>query len=224
MSRFPLAAGILAAVLATGHAQPPAVTPTYTAFPDLRTPLVPTNVGEGKVAPWPEYAVLHARLVAAAARQQSPDAAPAVKVRCFQLKAGAEFLRLTHVRRMIGFNTSSNSLAEVTAMVNDVYRVAADAEPDAAGRRTMTEERVRVLKELERQTEDSVPNILPPADLDFIRFHRLRAEAELLALAGGKWQCPVPPAPPRCSPRPRSPPTPRPSRTPPRRRTPRSRI
>jgi hypothetical protein len=41
------------------------------------------------------------------------------------------------------------------------------------------------LKLLERQTELQVPQMLPPTDLEYIRFHRLEAEAELLRLTAG---------------------------------------
>jgi len=180
MFRPLLAAAVAAAVLAAGHAQPPA--PTYTAFPDLKASLVPTDAGAGKTVPWPDFAVLHARLVAAA-RDPGPNATPAAKVRSFRLQAGVDYLRRTHVRRLVA---NPSGFTEAARMADDVYRAAAADEPDPAGRRALIEERVRVLKELERQTENLVPNIHPPADLDLVRFFRLRAEGDLLASAGGK--------------------------------------
>lgn len=186
MSRYVVAAGVAAAVLAGGQAQPPVVTPTYTALPDLKAPLVPTDVGQGKTVPWPDFAVLHARLVAAADRPLPPDATPAAKVRSFRLKAGVDYLRGMHVRRLARGQLGPQQYPEVTRTADDVYRAALADEPDAAGRRATREEWVRVLKELERQVEALVPNILPPAELDLVRFFRLRAEGELLAAAGGK--------------------------------------
>ena len=101
------------------------------------------------------------------------------------MKSAADFLKRAHVRRTLGFAAGPGGLVEVTGHVNDAYRAAAAGEPDAA-RRGLAEERVRVLKELERQTAARVAaGTDPPADLAFARFHRLAAEGDLLALIGG---------------------------------------
>jgi hypothetical protein len=177
---------VVAAALAAQTAAQPTAPPAYTAFPDLKAPTGPVEIESEKWAEFPDFENLHARLNAAAARPLPADATPAAKVRAFRLKSGADFLKRAHARRRVLPEDQPGGPAEITAMVNDVYRAAAGGEPDAV-RRALAEERVRVLKELERQTERGVDvGRLPPEGLALIRFHRLGAEGDLLALTGGK--------------------------------------
>ncbi|MBN9523442.1 hypothetical protein J0H58_33845 [bacterium] len=175
-----------AALAAQTTAQPTAVTPTYTAFPDLKTPTTPVDLRDGKTGRWPDYPALHARLRAAADRPLAPDAPPAARVRSHQLKAGVEYLLRMHAgRRGAGVCRESNELVALVGMVNDVYRAAAGV--PGVERAGLVEERVRALKELERVTEAQVnAGADPPELLHFIRFHRLAAEGELLELAASK--------------------------------------
>lgn len=190
MPRVPRAAALLvaaAALAAQTAAQPGPAPRPYSAFPDLKEPTGPVEISDGKWNEFPDFNKLHARLNAAAARPLPADAAPAAKVRAYQLKSAADFFKRAHARRTVPAGDSPGNPAEVTAMVNDAYRAAAGAEPDAAARRALAEERVRVLKELERQTERGVDTgHLGPAHLALIRFHRLGAEGDLLALTEGK--------------------------------------
>ncbi len=181
MRRF-LVAATFAAVLTAGHAQPPPVPPTYTAFPDLKTPTRPVDLGDGKTGAFPDFPALHARLRAAADRPLAPDAAPAAKVRSFRLQAGVDYLLRVHLSRCaIGRCFMPSELVELTGMVNDVYQAAVEGEADPTTRVALVEERVRVLKELERYTEAQVnAGQEVPYRLAFIRFHRLGAEGELL--------------------------------------------
>ncbi len=176
---------VATALAAQTAAQPTAVTPTYTAFPDLKTPTQPFDLGAGKTGQRPDYPALHARLRAAADRPLAPDAPPAAKVRSHQLRAGVEYLLRMHVGRQARRGFAPNELVAITGMVNDVYRAAADV-PGVA-RAALVEERVRALKELERATEAQVNvGTDPPELLYFVRFHRLAAKGELLELAAPK--------------------------------------
>jgi hypothetical protein len=173
-----VAALIAAVVAAHAAAQPAPLPPMYTAFPDLKAPFPPQRDANGKN---PDR---HARLRAAADAALGPDAPPAARVRAAQLRAGLDYLVRTAVVRMMPLRDfpPPNELQELTRMVNTAYRAAAAGEADPAARRGLIEEWVRVLKGLERQTEMRVPNVDPPEDLAYIRFHRLGAEAELLAV------------------------------------------
>src|SRR3954469_26000194 len=120
------------AALATGHAQPVPVPPTYTAFPDLKTPTRPAELPGGTKGTFPDYEALYARLRAVADRSLPPDAAPAARVRSFQLKAGTDYLLKVHRTQQAQNRCFAPSeLAELTEMVNTVYRAAVGGEPDA---------------------------------------------------------------------------------------------
>jgi hypothetical protein len=171
---------VLAAAALAAHAaaQPPPVAPTYTAFPDLKAPPFPPSRDAKE-----KYPDRHARLRVAADAPLGPDAPAAARVRAAQLRAGLDGLVRTAAVRMMPLRDfpPPNELQELTRLANDVYGSAAAGAADRVVRRGLIEEWVRVLKELERQTEMRVPNIDPPHDLSYIRFHRLGAEAELLA-------------------------------------------
>ena len=175
-----LVAAVLVAAALAAHAaaQPPPVGPTYTAFPELKAPPRPLpRDAKG------EYPDRHARLRAAAGAPIGPDAPPTARVGAAQLRAGLDHLDRTYIEQYRAFRGfgAPDLLCDLTRVVNDVYRSAADGAADRAVRRALIEEWVRVLKDLERRTEMRVPNVVPPSDLDFTRFHRLGAETELLA-------------------------------------------
>lgn len=183
MPRLACAAALFVAAVAA--AQPSPVAPTYSAFPGMKTPMQPFDLGNGKTGQRPDYPALYHHLRAAADRPLAPDAPPAARVRSHQLKAGVEYLLGTHrSRNRIARCFAPDELVELTGMVNDVYRAAAAGAADPAA---LVEERVRVLKELEREVQQKVDfGTDPPQNLDFVRVHRLAAEGELLALTARK--------------------------------------
>jgi len=178
-------AALLAAVVLAAHAtaQPTPTPATYTASPDLKPPTESVR-RDGRTHRVTDFKALHTHLRDAAEEELRPTASPAARVRSFQLQSGLDLLaRTLPFRGTIarGFPLE-NELQELTRAANDTYRAAAGGESDPDLRRGMLREWVQVLKHLEQQTELRVNVSLDaPDDLSYIRFHRLGAEAALLA-------------------------------------------
>ena len=167
------ALAVVGLALAAHAPAQPAAPPAFTAFPDLRPADPVADPNE-----------LFARLRGVADRPLPPDATPAAAVRSHRLKAGLAYLVGTYARPQLGGDFDWLLLRPQTVTADDVYRIAAEGEP--AGVRTgLFEERVRALVHAERRAESRVRSGTdPPEQLDFIHFHRLAAEAELLRLTG----------------------------------------
>lgn len=153
----------------------------FTAFPEIT---VPREVIErnGRKATRPDFKKLFSRFTTGQPRPILKDAAPLAKIRTAQVHASAGYLRGIEPR--FGLTESeADDLLEMIHTSNDLFRVAVAAEPTAAGKQGLFEDRVALFKESERFTEAKVnTGARPPHRLNLARFYRLQAEAELLVL------------------------------------------
>ena len=139
---------------------------TFTAFPELKSHEF-SRGEEVRILVLPEL---------------PPDAPRLRKVRHAQATAGLLYLaQIGEVIRCGAWNTSF--LNDAILMAVEAYTVAAEVEDSAPDRVRWYEERVRVLKSLERFIESRVEmGTEAPHDLLFTRFFRYQAEADLLRL------------------------------------------
>lgn len=144
----------------------PALRPDYTAFPDLK----PTEFNETDLLP-----VLPSL---------PADASPLRKLLHAQAHEGLIYLALVGDRISHG-SWMSHYLLDTILLSSAAYVVAAEGETLLADRIPWYEERVRALKGLElllKRLAAFSSGTLPPQWVHLLRFHRLGAEAELLAL------------------------------------------
>jgi hypothetical protein len=157
----------------------------YTAFPDV-TPATfdwpPPRGRDGRPVKDPLRSSIFFRLQPVLTRPVPPDAPPLTKVRLAQLYEGTEYL-LRFQEKLWHGSFRTGEYASYLNMVADVFRLAAELDGTPAGRVALYEDRVRVMKEVERYTGDRVnAGTDPPHALAETRFHRLQAEADLLRL------------------------------------------
>jgi hypothetical protein len=161
--------------------------PSYTAFPDIKSPAIGLqelkrdqgNDDKNAVPlpPWPTVAA---------------NAPQLRKIQFEQLQESRDYLeRVKEVLRIGSYNFQF--IRDYVNMTVEVYRLAAELEEKPAKRVPWYEARVRKLKELERSVELRVEQgTEPPQGLPLARFHRLQAEIDLTKLkaevekAGGK--------------------------------------
>ena len=167
-----VALGLVVAA-ASGHGQPPAAAPPaepYTAFPKLTAPPAGFDLPK-RVAD---------RL--ALGKQVPADAPPLTKVRVAQVEEGVRAITMTRTRIQLGQFTSAD-YTNYMRLIAEVFRVQAELEPVAAGKVAAYEDRVVVMKEVERFATIRVnAGTDPPQTLHEARFWRLQAEKELLLL------------------------------------------
>jgi hypothetical protein len=172
LARASLLALFLIAVAPTSHADQPdgkagdKPRPSFTAFPDLK----PHPFGRDADVLLPVLPEL-------------PTDAPLLrKVLHAQAREGLLFLGWMSKYIQLGI-WNYQFLYDAVLMADEAYTVAAEAESRLADRIPWYEERVRKLKELERFIETRVQSDKePPHRLNFVRFHRLQAELDLLTL------------------------------------------
>jgi hypothetical protein len=179
----------IAAVLLLGPsmlAQPKAAgedrkEPAFTAFPRITMPRKEVQLGDRK-GMWPDFEKVYSRLTAGYPRPIPANAAPLAKVRTAQVNESVGYFRGIVPR--FGLTESERDfLPEMLHVSNDLFRVAAAAEPTAAGKQGLFEDRVALFKYFERVTQSKVDAGSSPANrLNLARFYRLQAEAELILL------------------------------------------
>jgi len=167
-------------IVSAGNAQPvPKDKPkAYTAFPELKVPRrgdMPTHPDDEKL-----FARLHAGRDAIVKRTPE-NASPLHKVRVAQMNEG--IAHITKMKELLRIGRwVPTDFVEVVPVIAETYRIGADLCENPADKIMWFEERVVMLKFWEEYAD--VRHRLavddPPQVIHLARFHRLRAEAELL--------------------------------------------
>jgi hypothetical protein len=175
----------LASSVGTGQPAPrpvllDGVRPYYTAFPDIKPPLMYTLVqnADGTTTVTDKQSAS----VRLPAFPTVGNDAPAIRrVQYEQIQEGVAFLaRLKEVARLGAQDPRDVRAVGVAA---EVYAIAAELEADPAKRLLWFEARVRILKEGEETIHANVlRGSMSPSALHLARFERLRAETDLLRL------------------------------------------
>ena len=155
--------------------------PAFTAFPRITMPMKEVQLGDHK-GMRPDFEKVYSRLTAGYPRPIPANAAPLAKVRTAQVNESVGYFRGI-VRRFGLTEAEGDFLPEMLHISNDLFRVAVAAEPTAAGKQGLIEDRVALFKFFERVTQSKVDAGSSPANrLNLAHFYRLQAEAELILL------------------------------------------
>jgi hypothetical protein len=160
----------------------------FTAFPEIQVPMK-HEVRGGRHVPVPDRDKLLARFKANHPRPIPAGATPLVKVRTAQVNEGVPYLLSALTRIEIG-RYQLGEFDEIVGMAANVFRIAADLEPTAAGKRGFYQDQVAYFKGIERFTAMRVQAGNDPFhQSNLARFYRLQAETDLIAfeksLGGG---------------------------------------
>jgi hypothetical protein len=155
--------------------------PAFTAFPKITMPMKEVQLGDRK-GMWPDFEKVYSRLTAGYPRPIPANAAALAKVRTAQVNESVGYFRGI-VPRFGLTEAEGDFLPEMLHVSNDLFRVAVAAEPTAAGKQGLFEDRVALFKYFERVTQSKVDaGASPPHRLNLARFYRLQAEAELILI------------------------------------------
>jgi hypothetical protein len=179
---------LLASVPAQGPALDPKITPSplgesRTAFPELKSPTLPTGDKRDYDRYRKECAAFRIRVRQHLVPDEPKNASLLWKVQAEQVREGVEFYR--KIQNLTELGRWDEGWRDSHLMIlSDLYVVAAELQPTAAARVRCYELRILALKDFEYFTTIRVQlsgGTLPSARNE-ASYHRLQAEAELLRI------------------------------------------